>query len=263
MRMGIFMACLFLMLLVAVAHAEPDGSEDSDRRDAYAYVDHYGYRYLYRTDDKGGTIEITEPCTNRLVFRQSSLQIAGCPGSNFDSPRALRYTPVKKEEIVGFCGDDGGVMPEMLFFKQGRFLAKLEYDASDPNLVWHPEYGSYLAVADIREGIRVLGMAYLMRVYEWKGDSSEFRLIFNSHSYRLYRAAYEFYKQSDEYGEPRDLSMLAMLIATSKASLICSEMNSPPLNQLQPKQIRKYLDIIESHGFPSFDFSVCKGGSRK
>ncbi len=256
-RAGLLTGLLLLMSATGQAE-ETDSENDSGRQIEYKYVDHYGYRYSYRTDDKGGTIEVTEPGANRQIFRQSHLQIAGCPGSDFAEPRALRYTPKKNENILAFCGDDGGVQPEMLFFKQGRLLAKLEYGESDPNLVWYPEFGSYLATTSNRETPEISGVARLGRVYEWRGDASGFRQIFNSHSYRLYLDAYISYKQNHHPDDSTYLAMIAALISTSKTSFVCSEMNSSPLSKLKPRQVKRYFSIIENHGYPAFDLTICK-----
>lgn len=224
----------------------------------YTYVDHEGYRYSYRTGLAGGVIEVTEPGTNKRIVRQSYLKPAGCPGSDFAVPREFNRTPGYYAKLVILCGEDKAHRSTAILFNQGERVAMLDYFYAKPNLAWHPEYSSY--IAEVRYGYRRPegGMDYLKMIYEYRtddlNDSGLFYPVFNAHSYKLYRDEYDRLKKQ---APVRYLSLLAELVATSKASRICSELDKPPLNQLSRQALQENMAINESYGFPSFDPTVC------
>ncbi len=240
----------------------------------YTYVDHEGYQYSYKTTVGGGdeswigTVEVKAPKTHEVVFKQTKLSPGGCSVKEFAKPHALRYGPDPDNwEIVALCGEDEGHFPTLMLFEKGDLVARLDYVITEPNLVWHPEYQSYLAEIVFREGMKIIGMAYLPMIYEWTpiSDNTDngFHPIFNSHSYKQYLQDYKQFKNTKGYGDTWYLLMIATLVATSKTSLICAELNSPPLNRLTKKQVKKYQSIAEDDGYPAFDLSICKRGRKK
>ncbi len=235
----------------------------------YTYVDHEGYQYSYKTTVGGGdeswigTVEVKVPKTNEVVFKQTNLRPGGCSVKEFAKPGALLHGPDHRE-IVALCGEDEGHFATLMLFESGNLVASLDYVITEPNLVWHPEYQSYLAEIVFRdERIDVSeGMDYLSMVYEWSTDTENvvngFHPIFNSHSYKQYLDVYKWHKRNHADGDTEYLPMIAELVATSKASLICAELNSPPLNKLTQGRIKQYLSVAEILGYPAFDLSICK-----
>ena len=270
----------FLLLVPAISWGDGKYSDRLPLPYEWDYVNRDGYQYAYKmTLDKmapdpsdrftnaTGTLEIREPGTNELVYKEY-LRPDGCPGTKFARPRPLPPRSPKKgsqqSDFVVVCDTDEGHDTTLRIFENGELAAKLDYVIADPNLVWHPEYQSYLAIMYYREGgVIGEGMDYLQMIYEWRpyyDENHEFHPIFNSHSYALYLQEYKSYVQQKPV---MYLPLLAELIATSKASLICSELAKPPLKNLNRSQLKEYMAIIEKHGFPSFDLSICKGSNRK
>ncbi|MHB0992378.1 MAG: hypothetical protein ACYC0M_14035 [Burkholderiales bacterium] len=273
---NIFTGLTILILLIpAIPRAEDRGYPDRlPLPYEWDYVNRDGYQYAYKmTLDKMapdpmdrftnaiGTLEIRGPGTNELVYKETGLYADGCPGTDFARPQALKMG-LKQSGFVVICDTDEGHFSTLRIFDNYALVAKLDYVIVDPNLAWYPEYQSYLAVIDYRENIGE-GTDYLEMVYEWipyGNENSEFHPIFNSHSYKLYLEEYEAYKRQKPV---QYLPLLAELIATSKSSLICSELGKSPLKKLSRSQLKEYMAIIEKPGFPSFDLSICKGSSRK
>lgn len=272
----IFTGWIILILLGSTMSWAGDGGY-ADRLPLpyeWDYVNQAGYQYAYKmTLDKmalvptdrltnaTGTLEIRRPGTNELVYKETGLYADGCPETDFARPQALKMG-AKQSYFVVVCDTDEGHFSTLRIFDNYALVAKLDYVIVDPNLAWHPEYQSYLAVVYYRENIGE-GTDYLEMVYEWRPydvENQEFHPIFNSHSYKLYLGEYEAYKQQKPV---QYLPLLAELIATSKASLICSELAKPPLKKLSRSQLKEFMAIIEKPGFPSFDLSICKGSSRK
>ncbi len=263
MHIGLIIIAILASFRCIVALASEPSAEKHLPSPEYSYVDREGYRYSYTTVQTGGVIEVKEPRTNKLIARQSYLKPAGCPGSDFAEPHALNQIPDYYGELVLLCGEDKTHRSTVMLFNRGEMLAKLDYFYIKPNLVWHPEYSSYLAVVrygHLRPGG---GMDYLRMVYELRtgffNDLSLFYPNFNAHSYPLYRDEYERLKQR---GSLRYLPLLAELLATSRATLICSELGKAPLNTLTRTQVVEDIVNNESYGFPSFDPTVCERGGR-
>ena len=266
---------ILILLIPAISWASdtpaPDGPHIPPE---YTYVDHEGYQYSYKTTVGGGdkswigTVEVKAPKTNEVVFKQTNLRPGGCSVKEFAKPHALRHGP-EHRQIVALCGEDEGHFATLMLFERGNLLASLDYVITEPNLVWHPEYQSYLAEIVFRDERMAVpeGMDYLSMVYEWSMDTENaingFHPIFNSHSYKQYLDVYKWHKRNHADGDPQYLPMIAELAATSKASLICAELNSPPLNKLSRGRIKQYLSVAEILGYPAFDLSHCKESKRK
>lgn len=277
---NIFTGLTILILLIpAIPRAEDRGYPDRlPLPYEWDYVNRDGYQYAYkmtldkmapdptdRLSNATGTLEIREPGTNRLVYKEY-LRPDGCPRTDFLRPQALMMG-AKQSGFVVVCDTDEGHDTTLRIFENDQLVTKLDYVIADPNLVWHPEYQSYLAEIVFREGMKIKGMAYLPMIYEWTpiSDNTDngFHPIFNSHSYKQYLQDYKLFKNAKDYGDTWYLLMIATLVATSKTSLICAELNVPPLNSLEKKQVKKYLTIAEDDGYPAFDLSICKRGSGK
>ena len=273
---NVFTGWAILILLIATNSRaanspSPDGPPIPPE---YTYVDHKGYQYSYKTTVGGwdkswiGTVEVKAPKTNEVVFKQTNLKPGGCSVKELAKPHTLRHGP-EHREIVALCGEDEGHFATLMLFESGNLLASLDYVITEPNLVWHPEYQSYLAEIVFRDERMDVseGMDYLSMVYEWSLDTENaingFHPIFNSHSYKQYLYDYKWHKRNHAEGDPRYLPMIAALVATSKASLICTELNSPPLNKLALERIKQYLSVAETLGYPTFDLSICKRGREK
>ncbi len=272
----VFTGWILLILLISTDSWAGDGGYPNRLPLPYEwdYVNQYGYQYAYkmtlnkmaldpldRLSNATGTLEIREPGTNELVYKETGLNADGCPGTDFARPHALKMG-AKQSDFVVVCDTDEGHFSTLRIFDNYVLVAKLDYVIADLNLVWHPEYKSYLAVVDYRENIGE-GTDYLEMVYEWIPyaiENSEFHPIFNSHSYKLYLEEYEAYKRQKPV---QYLPLLAELIATSKATLICSELAKAPLKKLSRSQLKEYMAIIEKPGFPSFDLSICKVSNGK
>lgn len=267
-----FIGWIILFLLIS-ATSRAEDSWPSDRPSLpyeLDYVNQAGFQYLYKmtlekmpidnkTLDRSGTFEIREPETNKIMYKETLLYPDGCPGTKFARPRALKTGP-RQSNFVVVCDTDEGHYSTLRLFENSRLVAKLDYVIVAPNLTWHSEYQTYLAVVYYTDNSLIgTGTDYLRMIYEWKpynDENSGFHPIFNSHSYKLYLDEYKRYQQNKPV---HYLTLLAELVATSKASLICSELTKLPLKKLSQSQLKEYMAIDERYGFPPFDFSICKG----
>ena len=262
--------CLIIALFYTHAIWADDETDLPKQHEAH-FVDKTGQQYSYFDAPDGvGTIEIHAPKTHELVFREKNLQQEACSGVGGPSDSPFTVTPRDSdgEEYVLFCGTDQWHFHTIMFLEQGYFKLRSLY--GDIKIIWHPEFKSFQSVIYFEPGSEYRDNV-VAELYEF-GDTSITSIellnyrpqpVFNSHAYPFYTHAFiedrlEYIHNPSNPDRIGVITIFADLLATNTPSFICAGLKRFPFKKMKTAQLQKMVGVLESFGFPSFEFSICK-----
>ena len=231
-------------------------------------IDHEGYKYslkeeLSTDESKIVAIETFSPRSSELLSR-----IPDLPPDNCDPKIVSKINKSLsrlKGDYITFCKNDLGRRQSLFLMSRGRLAAMIEYDTCPPNLEWDQEVGAFIAQAYLRLTNYSGSAATFLVVYTWNPEillTRHVQAAFNSSTSKYYLEYYFRLKKyiTNNTGEANYYpELVAALISSSSLETICREISVYPLSTISNHNIKEYIDLAVSFGFPTFDLTNCKG----